>query len=633
MSSTQRDDTIQVTNGHTLDVNRVDDASNVQQGPEDGSPPNPGNAHEQNCEPEENHGSGQTEPPPRRLTLKDRLKDQKHKIKTKAKPPGGFDSTPIPDAPPGYTVKFTFHRAENLPVADITTGASDPFIAATLSTSLPKRHKEDPDLYYRTRTIRRSLEPVWEEEWIVANVPSSGFKLKCRLYDEDWPDHNDRLGNATIYVYGLNETWPGFSETMFDVKKRVGSKRAYLLKAATTVFHHGVSMTPRLYISAEVLGKSDPPHGHIYTVGPTYYFKHFSPMIGRLAGIKVNHDEADDAPSGENHGKQAEKKAQKYDFQANEIQLAGPVPPKLYHRYVEFRPIIGLLFRGAGLRGRILNKALHHQHDRIYNFDKSTERGTFKPCSEEASLQFLKMAHFDEGARLFTYVITLDGLMRFTETGKEFGIDLLSKHTMHSDAHMYIACSGEFFIRRLKKPKASGDADPGQPTHPPSQDIEGGPPKESPPTKPQYYQLIIDNDSGTYRPDKSVLPDLRAFLERNFPGLGIVVLACDDEEDQKLKENQRKLKKKEGKNIRMVLNRSPSSTSFSSDDISDLDDMDRAGDAGRKSKKERVWEFIEEPRRIRDALNANTPSVAATNGQSASKVEEPLASGSRVTAH
>ncbi|KAI1811433.1 hypothetical protein GGS20DRAFT_106083 [Poronia punctata] len=619
MSSNQQRDATQVPSDHTNDINDINEASNVEQGSDDGAPPGQAR-HQSHSESHGQHERDQPSPPPRSHTIKDRFKDQTHKIKTKAKPPGGFDPTPIPDAPPGYTVKFTFHRAENLPVGDITTGASDPFITATLSTSLPKRHKEDPDLVFRTRTIRRSLEPVWEEEWIVANVPSSGFKLKCRLYDEDWPDHNDRLGNATIYVYGLNDTWPGFSNKMFEVKKRVGSKRAYLLKAATTAFQSGASMSPRLYLSTTVLGKSDPPHGQIYTVGPTYYFKHFSPMIGRLAGVKVsNHDDHEDhdGPPDEEQHKHTEKKTQKYDFQATEIQLAGPVPAKLYHRYVEFRPIIGLLFRGTGLRGRLLNKALHHQHGRIYNFDKSTEWGTFKPCSEEASLQFLKMAHFDEGARLFTYVITLDGLMRFTETGKEFGIDLLSKHTMHSDAHIYIACSGEFLIRRLKKAKASKDANPDQPTHPPDGEIGGGPPKEAPPRKPQYYQLIIDNDSGTYRPDKSVLPQLRELLERNFPGLGIVAVACDDEEHQKLKENQRKLKKKEGTNVRMVLNRSPSSTSFSSDDISDLEDMERAGDEGRISKKERVLNYIEEPRRLkelRDTLRPGSSSSRANGG-------------------
>ncbi|KAJ2979397.1 hypothetical protein NUW58_g7212 [Xylaria curta] len=599
------------------DAHAANNADNAQQSPNHATPLDDGRGPE-------HRDDDVKSPPERSSTVIGKFQHQKKKLKTKANPPGGFDSTPIPDAPPGYTVKFTFHRAENLPVADISTGASDPFLTATLSTALPKRHKDDPDLCYRTRTIRRSLEPHWEEEWIVANIPSSGFRLKCRLYDEDWPDHNDRLGNVTIYEYNISESWQGFAPPgkVFDVKKRMGSKRAYLLKAGVTALHRGVSMTPRLYISAVVLGKSDPPHGQIYTVGPTYYFQHFSPMIGRIAGVKVNKDEADDeqggnAPSSaEKDDKSDKRKAQKYDFQANEIQLAGPVPPRLYHRYVEFRPIIGLLFQGAGLRGRILNKALHHQHGRIYNFDKSTVWGLFKPCSEEASLQFLKMAHFDEGARIFTYIITLDGLMRFTETGKEFGIDLLSKHTMHSDAQIYIACSGEFMIRRLKHHrKTSGHTDTSQPPHSPDQTSSA---------KPHHYQLIIDNDSGTYRPDKSVLPDLRDFLKRNFPGLDIVTVGCDDPEHQKLKENQRNLKKKEGRNIRMVLNRSPSASSFSSSDISDLDNME--ADEARKSKKERAWELLEEPRRIKQVLSPQSnfgnagPSAPMAPGVQASGV-------------
>ncbi|KAH9897406.1 hypothetical protein F4778DRAFT_743475 [Xylariomycetidae sp. FL2044] len=581
------------------DADEVNHEKNVQQVSDDHPVPTDGQHHDYHA-----HHEKRDRPPTRASTLKDKLTNQKEKLKTKTKPSGGFDATPMPDAPPGYTIKFTFHRAENLPAADLGTGASDPYLTAVLSTALPKRHKEDPNLWYRTRTIRRTLAPVWDEEWIVANVPSSGFKLKCRLYDEDWPDHDDRLGNVSIVVNRISQSWEGFAPPgrEFDVKKRMGSKRAYVLKACTSAFDRDVSMTPRLFISAVVLGKTETtPHAQIYTAGPTYYFKHFSPMIGRITGVKVNRDEANDSnqaderpESGEANGRR-DRKTTKYDFQANEIQLAGPVPEKMYHRFVEFRPVIGLLFRSRGIRGRILNKALHHQHSRVYNFDKATEWGSFKPCSEEASLEFLRLAHFDEGGRIFTYVLTLDGLLRFTETGKEFGIDLLSKHTMHSDAEMYIACSGEFFIRRLKKPKASGDPEPDEPTHP-DQPLDGGPPKSPPPTKPQYYQLVIDNDSGTYRPDKSVLPDLRSFLERNFPGLGIVVLACDDPEDERLKEAQRSVKRKEGRTVHMVRNRSPSASSFSSDDVSDLEDIER----GRKSKKERALEYLEEPRRLRE---------------------------------
>jgi len=258
------------------------------------------------------------------------------------------------------------------------------------------------------------------------------------------------------------------------------------------------------------------------------------------------------------------------------------------------------MFTSSGLRGRILNKALHKQHRRVYNFDKSTETGAFKPRSEEAAVQFLKMAHFDEGGRIFTYVLTLDGLLRFTETGKEFGIDLLSKHTMHSDVATYIACSGEFFVRRLKRPTGDEDPEPAQPTHP-DEPVPGGPPNDPPPRNPSYYQLVIDNDSGTYRPDKSVLPYLKTFLEYNLPGLGVVVMHCQDEELAKLKKNQIAVKKKEGKTVNMVLNRSPTASSFSSDDESRLGDLGAGADEApkAKTKKEMAWEVLEDPNRIR----------------------------------
>ncbi|KAK4100426.1 hypothetical protein N658DRAFT_559703 [Parathielavia hyrcaniae] len=385
---------------------------------------------------------------------KRKLTEKKHQLKHKSKPPGGFDPTPLPDAPPGYTLKFTFHRAYNLPASDFHLVSSDPFLTATLTAAVPRRHKEDPLPTWRTRTLRRTTEPVWEEDWIVANVPASGFTLKCRLYDEDWPDKDDRLGNVTIRVPHVDESWQGLGPggRVFDVRKRAGSKMAYLVKGASVALWcgHG-SVTPRLHVSIEVLGRSDPPHAQMYTVGPTTWVKHYSPMIGRLTGVKGDRDEQEAEGSNLSSGER-ENRTKKYDFQANEIQLSGPVPPRLYHRYVEFRPMIGRMFSSHGIRGRILHAVLHKQHKRVYNFDSSTEYGSFPACSEEASLQFLRMAHFDEGGRVFTYVITLDGILRFTETGNEFGIDLLSKHTMHSDVATYVACAGEFFIRRLAHP-------------------------------------------------------------------------------------------------------------------------------------------------------------------------------------
>ncbi|KAL1836090.1 hypothetical protein VTK73DRAFT_5206 [Phialemonium thermophilum] len=313
------------------------------------------------------------------------------------------------------------------------------------------------------------------------------------------------------------------------------------------------------------------------------------------------------------------------------------------------------MFSSHGLRGRLLHAALHKQHNRIYSYNAQTEFGAFAPESREAALQFLRMAHFDEGHRLFTYVLTLDGLLRFTETGHEFGIDLLSKHTMHSDVATYIACSGEFFIRRVARERREGhESHDGHEAHgrpsrssssrrdswchkshhqqqqqkqeqqeqkqqkqqqqqqQPQQEprISSSSARRQPPLDPSRYQLIIDNDSGTYRPDKSVLPDLQRFLQRNFPGLAIRAMHCADDELVRLKKEQAELKKRAagGQRVAMVLNRSPGSSSsssrgsFSSSDESRLAHLERHGRDERplRSKKERAYEVLEDPTRLKD---------------------------------
>ncbi|KAI6777713.1 uncharacterized protein J7T54_007607 [Emericellopsis cladophorae] len=532
---------------------------------------------------------------------------------TRKGPPGGFDDTPLPDAPQAYTVRFTFEYAKNLPPSDFRTASSDPFLTATLRGTQPKRHKEDPDLVYRTRTLRRTTEPEWKSEWTVANVPPGGFSLKCRMYDEDYPDRNDRLGNVTVKVSRVFDQWEGMPPPgrEFNAKKRMISKRAFILKTISGIKHHSFDMTPRLCISMEVLGASDPPYAQMCTIGPSFYFKHFSPMIGRLiTGTKVNRDSSDE-PEGQTRGER-KRSTQKYDFQANEMQLRGPVPSRLYHRYVEFKPIISYMFNSKGLRGKVLNAALHKQHHRVYNFDKSTQYDSFESCTEEASLTFLRLAHFDEGGRIFTYVLTLDGLLRFTETGKEFGIDLLSKHTMHSDVATYIACSGEFLIRRTKHPHASDDPQPDEKTHP-EEPIPGGPPESPPPGNPAYYQLIIDNDSGTYRPDKRILPLLKDFLEKNFPGMGIVVMDCGDERLKKLKEKQTAIKKSEGRIMNVVMNNSQSSISSAE---SDLDDRDGTWQQGQPSKREAAYATLEDPAKLKAAVQRMVPGGGRKKGES-----------------
>lgn len=123
-------------------------------------------------------------------------------------------------------------------------------------------------------------------------------------------------------------------------------------------------------------------------------------------------------------------------FQANQLQLSGPVPNELYHRYVNFQIFVPWMFERKGLRGRALHALLHHQHEEVYHFDPESEYGRLPGPGRAMAQCFLDMARWGEGKRIFTYIITLDGLMRFTETGPEFAIDMLSKHTMHSNVNV-----------------------------------------------------------------------------------------------------------------------------------------------------------------------------------------------------
>ncbi|KAL2010115.1 hypothetical protein VTN00DRAFT_5922 [Thermoascus crustaceus] len=533
-------------------------------------------------------------------------------------PAGGFDSTPIPDAPPGYTLRFTFHRAINLPFADFGTFSSDPYVKAQLIVDVPRRHKQDPDITFRTPTIRRNTNPEWNNQWIVANVPASGFELKCRIYDEDPADHDDRLGNAYVRVESIHDEWEGIKEQSFRVKKRMGSKRAYFVRGIAAAIWHERKLDAQLVVSVDCLGKTPGDvGGQIYTVGPNYWFKHFSPLIGRLAGTKDSVQSRD-----------GKRSITRYNFQAVQMQLKGPVPSQLYHRYVEFKPFVAGMFTSHSLQGRILNRALHHQHARIYNFDRTTQYGEFSSPCIEFTQKFLEFVHYDQGGRIFTYVLTLDGQLRFTETGKEFGIDLLSKHTMHSDVSIYIAYSGEFFVRRRKhrhrRLSRGSDVLPSAPEPAEENPLE-------PSTDPAAYELFIDNDSGTYRPNADYLPVLKEFISANLPGLHVSTLDCqkDAERMQRLKEEQRERKKKEGQHMTYMLQSNSSSSSLSSSDVEELDERSGEPSKQRGHFAQKLHEMKDVKGRLMDwAAEADGEGLAprnwpGQNGASTTRDAEP----------
>lgn len=173
-------------------------------------------------------------------------------------------------------------------MGDLGTFSSDPYVHAILDVKLPRRHeKQDPGMTFRTPTVRRNINPVWNCEWVVANVPASGFELKCRLYDEDAADHDDRLGNAYVEVDHIRDSWPGIECQPFKIRKRMGSHRAYVLRYIAAGLSKNISVNGVLFVSVECLGRTPGTNGgQIYTIGPNHWTKHFSPLIGRLAGTK-----------------------------------------------------------------------------------------------------------------------------------------------------------------------------------------------------------------------------------------------------------------------------------------------------------------------------------------------------------
>lgn len=341
-----------------------------------------------------------------------------------------------------------------------------------------------------------------------------------------------------------------------------------------------------------------------YIFTPDRWFQHFSPHLGLITHTtREAHEEETNSNS-----------SQVTTFTANRLQLAGPVPSSLRHQYVAFAPFVKLMFTAKGLKGILLNKALKKQHRVVYKWDErvkwgivsgdesksdeaveqirnrmySTEIGPRihridfkhrKPSILQLALvrQFLEMVSYGQEGRIFTYVLMLDGELRFTvgnprstschilltiephqETGEHLAIQFLSKHTMHSEVAPEVAFSGEFFVRpcrsrdnsrstsrsRSSKERRTPSPHSAASSHPYATSKDA--PTYS--TNPRDYELIVDNDSGTYRPQSSLLPTLREFLtsERNFgrDAFGRVrVMEAFDETLVKWKKEQRELRK------------------------------------------------------------------------------------------
>jgi len=111
---------------------------------------------------------------------------------------------------------------------------------------------------------------------------------------------------------------------------------------------------------------------------------------------------------------------------------------------------------------------------------------------------------------VYTYVIAEgDDSLRFSETGAAFFVDFASKHALHANCAPRVRYSGEFHPRPVSGWESFSDETP-------DDQVE--------------WEIVIDNNSGTYSPDPKLLPNLKDLLEYNFPGLPFVALDFNNPE-------------------------------------------------------------------------------------------------------
>lgn len=176
---------------------------------------------------------------------------------------------------PTYDLSIIFRRAENLPIADIGSLSSDPYVSATLVTSFSTRDPDhNPPPRFRTPTERRTTEPVWEWRWDVGGVPRAGSKLCLYVLDEDCRDHDDRLGHVTIEFADLAEWGEGkVDETWYKLRKKGASKKAAVLRLCAAGMNAGEGRTARVLVSIEVKGETklekEKDVGRAFTRGPS----------------------------------------------------------------------------------------------------------------------------------------------------------------------------------------------------------------------------------------------------------------------------------------------------------------------------------------------------------------------------
>ncbi|KAF9654041.1 hypothetical protein BDM02DRAFT_3107266 [Thelephora ganbajun] len=318
-----------------------------------------------------------------------------------------------------------------------------------------------------------TLQPVWNELWKIKNVPSNA-KLRVQVWDKDNGKKDDYIGTFTTNVE------PGAKEEEIEGHGFRRTKGTFWLKIEST------PSTDRL------------PERHRYAFdGPIRFSRHLSPTIGRLANIN-------DA-----------RLYSTWKMYIKGIELFFGDEFQSWNR--EHKAAQAIFGGSLAIRTSIqaAHKLLYARRTTngfgIIN-DKEDMFDVFRGGKEELGSKSTFQRRIKPA--VYTYIISAsDDSFRFSETGATFFVDFASKHALHSNCAERVRYSGEFH------PRPQGGW----------QNFGGDMYDSDVP-----WELVIDNNSGTYAPDKMMLPALKACMEYNFPGFRIIAL---DFKDPTLKES------------------------------------------------------------------------------------------------
>ncbi|KAJ3812064.1 hypothetical protein EV368DRAFT_74935 [Lentinula lateritia] len=373
---------------------------------------------------------------------------------------------------PCVDVIITFISASGIPKLDVV-GASDPYFVAKLD-----------DRVSMVSTVKtKSLAPEWNELWRVKNVPTTS-ELRVEILDKDTDTpHDDYIGKFKTTIE------PGEKE--IDIQGPLFRKDRGTFK-----------------LKIETAPSNDPAEPKYLFDGPIRYSRHFSPLVGKLTDL-------DDARL----------------YSTWKIYLIDvPVYFKDVYQHWNVKYKAAQSIFGSGPTSLAIRAGIHAGHKMLYARSTSNGFGVIQSVDDVMRLFEGGKATGGCGAEspfarrikpaVYTYIISAqDDSLRFSETGAAFFVDFASKHALHADCAEQVRYSGEFHLRPRDKDHSSWCG---------WQDFNDSMPDDS-----VDWEVVIDNNSGTYAPDKAMLPTLRDLIDCNFPGLDVVALDRENDELKK----------------------------------------------------------------------------------------------------